>query len=253
MEDIVISRRQGLKALGAAAGAALIGTGLAKVANAAPRILTPGPDGTQYAVTVVNNSSNDFDICMYQEDPDLGVPNVMSLAWFTKFAVSNSNVRFSWTIDYSFVWSETGFLKPGVNFTASQTWPADPSVNRVGNVKQAGNQLGLTHGKGYEFTSTPTKGAQVGTLYIAEDGTIPLKQASVGIGMGGSGTFAVQAQPNLPLTFTPHPNYWVTAGSFSKGEVMDIGAITNAASIEFEPGVFEKTAILNPDNTWTVK
>jgi hypothetical protein len=264
MEDFRMSRRQGLIALGATVGTALLGTGVAKAASAFPGVQlnhrrrpaarSTAVAGTQYTLTVINNSVNTFDMCMFQDDPDLGVVNPMSLAWLTKTAFPSTTVVFQWTIDYSFVWSETGQLKPGAYFKAGQNWPADPSVVGVSNAKQAGNQIGFAKPKptAYTFTSTATKGAKIGNLYIAEDSTLPLQEASVGIGMSGSGTFAVQAQPNLPLTFTPHPVYYVAAGQFIKGEVLDIGAITNPAAIEYGPGVFDLTAQLNPDNTWKV-
>lgn len=259
MEEFRISRRQGLKALGATVGAAVLGTGLASVANAAPAVRgalskgDPSVAGTQYTLVVQNNSTNFVDMCVYQEDPDLGVPEVLSLAWFSEPAYPSTQVVFTWKIDYSFVWSETGELRPGITFKASQTWPADPSILGVGTRSTPGNQIGLTNFKeAYTFESTPTKGARVGSLYIHEDPTIPLKQASVGIGMSGAGTFAVQAQPNQNLTFTPHPVYYLAAGTFAQGEVLDIGAVNNPVAIQFKPGVFKASATLNEDNSWTV-
>ena len=210
--------------------------------------------GTQYTLRVINNSSNLVDMCTYQKDPDIGVPNVMSLAWFAKPAHPTTTVVFRWTVDYSFVWSETGKLIPGVFFDASQVWPADPAIVGVSNGTAAGNQIGLTYDKGaYNFKATPTSGAKAGTLYVKEEGAIPLKQASVGIGMSGSGTFVVQSQPNLNLTFTPHPVYYLAAGTFTQGEVLDIGSVTNPTAIKFPAGVFSVTATLNEDNTWSVK
>jgi len=209
--------------------------------------------GTQYTLRVINKSSNLVDMCTYQKDPDIGVPNVMSLAWFAKPAHPTTTVVFRWTVDYSFVWSETGKLIPGVFFDASQIWPADPSVLGVSSDTRAGNQIGLSHASGaYNFTSTPTPGAQVGSLYVKEDASIPLKQASVGIGMSGSGTFVVQSQPNLNLSFTPHPVYYLAAGTYTQGEVLDIGSITNPTPIRFPAGIFSLTATLNEDNTWSV-
>ncbi|MBP2325094.1 hypothetical protein JOF56_005479 [Kibdelosporangium banguiense] len=210
--------------------------------------------GTEYTLRVVNKSTNFVDMCMYQEDPNLGVPNAMSLAWFSKPAYPSTTVVFKWTIDYSFVWSETGQLLPGVYFDASQTWPADPSIVKTGTAETPGNQIGFSQPSrgAYTFTSTPTNNAQVGSLYIKEDGTIPLKQASVGIGMSGAGTFAVQSQPNLNLTFTPHPKYYLAAGSFAQGEVLDIGSITNPVNIQFPPGIFSRTATLSAENKWSV-
>lgn len=126
---------------------------------------------------------------------------------------------------------------------ASQTWPADLSTQ---------NNVTLTYqDNAYNFKNK-TQGSKPGTLYIEQDGTIPLKQAAVGIGMSGFGTFAVQAQPNLNLTFTPHPKYWITFGNFTQDEVLDIAEITNPAEVAFPPGVTSMTAILKSDNTWSV-
>jgi rhizosphere induced protein len=210
---------------------------------------------TQYTLRVVNQSSNFFDMCVYQEDPDLGVPDALSLAWFAKPAYPTTTVVFRWGIDYSFIWSETGELKPGVYFDASQVWPADPSVNGVAGPTKPGNQIGFSHPdkNAYTFTSTPTANARTGSLYIKEDNTIPLKRAAVGIGMSGSGTFAVQSQPNMNLTFTPHPIYYLAAGTFSEGEVLDIASITNPTDVQFPPGVFSMTATLLQNNSWKVE
>lgn len=264
MEDFTISRRQGLVALGATVGSVLLGTSLAGVANAAPGVRRnaqaapstsdPALDATQYTLTVVNDSTNFVDMCMYQIDPDIGVPDVLSLAWFTKPAEPTTTVVFTWTVSYSFIWSETGTLQPGVSFNASQTWPADPSVVGVSSATKAGNQIGFTDppDEAYTFVSTPTTGAKAGTLYVTEDATIPLKQASVGIGMSGSGTFAVQAQPNENLSFTPNPVYYLAAGTYEQGEVLDIGSVNNPTAIRFPAGVFSLTAVLLEDNTWKV-
>lgn len=210
--------------------------------------------GTQYTLRVVNDSTNFVDMCMYQEDPNIGVPKVMSLAWFAKPAYPTTTVVFRWTVDYSFVWSETGTLVPGVYFDASQSWPADPSVLSPSTEVKAGNQIGISHPSAgaYTFTSTPSPGAQKGSLYIKEDPNIPLKRASVGIGMSGAGTFAVQSQPNLNLTFTPHPIYYLAAGTYTQGEVLDVGSITNPTDIRFPAGVFSMTARLGEDNSWKV-
>ena len=200
--------------------------------------------GVQYSLTFLNNSSNTWDACVYQNDPDLGNPNVQSLAWFSKTAAPTTKILFSWTVDYSFVWSETGQLIPGVLFSASQNWDADLSST---------NQVTFTKSGGAFTFQNQTKGPQGGTLYIGEDGTIPKNTASVGIGMSGSGVYVVQAQPNITATFTPHPVYYITFGTYTQGEVLDIGQITNDAQIAFPPNVYAMTAILNADNTWTIQ
>jgi hypothetical protein len=211
------------------------------------RLKEAGMAGTTYQLTTVNASSDYVDLCVYQTQPDLGVANVMSLAWFAEPAWPTTTVTFEWTIDYSFVWSQTGALVPGVVFRAAQVWPADPSDTVLDQLLFGFNQGAYTFQNG-TAVDTP----QLGSLYIKELSTIPLKEASVGIGMSGAGTFAVQAQPNQNLVFTPSPQYWVTAGTYEQGVVLDIEQIGNSAPITFPPGVFAMTAILNPDNTWTV-
>lgn len=204
---------------------------------------------TQYNLTVINDSTNFVDFCVFQTPPDLGTQDVNALAWLAEPAFPTTTVHFKWTIDYSFVWSNTGDLAVGSVFEASQDWPADPSG------KDAPQQAMLTYGQGaYTFVdgATPVVTPQHGNLYIREDGSLPLRQASVGVGMSGKGTFAVPVQPNQNLVFTPHPKYWVTAGTFTPGQVIDEEQISDKAAIAFPPGVFSMVATLNQDNTWTV-
>jgi hypothetical protein len=197
-----------------------------------------------YSLIFVNNSTMLGDACVYQTNPDTNDPSVMSLAWFSKRTQPTTRVRFDWTIDYSFIWSETGVLVPGVIFTASQEWPADLTYK---------NQVQFTKTGGAYTFQNQTSGPQGGTLYIKEDSTIPPQQASVGIGMSGAGTFAVQAQPNMTAMFTPHPRYWIAFGNFIPGQVLDIAHINNPGEIDFPYATYSMTAILNQDMTWTIK
>jgi hypothetical protein len=200
--------------------------------------------GVSYTLVFVNNSSQTGDACVYQQGPNLTDPKVMSLAWFSKRAFPTTRLRFNWNIDYSFMWSETGHLQPGVLFSASQTWPADLSTM---------NQVQFANDRGAYTFLNQTAGPNQGSLTIKENSTIPANQASVGIGMSGSGTFVVQAQPNMNAIFTPHPEYWITFGDFIQGEVLDITTVTSSsAKIEFPVNVFSMTATLRADNTWSV-
>ncbi|MEP2707826.1 MAG: protein rhiA [Roseibium sp.] len=208
--------------------------------------------GNTYTLTFVNNSNNNWDFCCYQEDPNIGTQDVMSLAWFAFPVASTTSVSFSWTIDYQLVWSQTGKLGAGVNFSASQKWDAD-----------------LTGNNGVDFTRKPNKAFTFenldsfdnsGTFYINQDGTIPANTAAVGINMGidgappgaGSGTFVVPAQPNITASFTPKPTYWVTFGKYVPGQVLDIQQITAKAQVKFPANVYDMFAILGPDNSWTI-
>jgi hypothetical protein len=195
-----------------------------------------------YTIVFKNNSTNPGNVCVFQQDPNMTNPNVMSLAWFTQFCYPNTTIQYKWDIAYSFAWGQTGIIVPGVVFVAGQTLPANLSSS---------NQVTLTYKQAYNFINQG-QGGQTGSLYITEDETIPLKQAAVGIGMSGAGTFVQQAQPNLTLTFTPHPTYWIAFGNYMTGQVLNIQSMTNPQEVVFPPGVKVMSAVLNPDNTWTV-
>lgn len=203
---------------------------------------------TRYSVNFINNSSNSGKVFIFQQDPDMQKPDnqgsdIMSLAWFSKTAHPNTKIKFTWSLDYSFVWSETGVLKPGIMFDASQVEAADLTTN---------NETTFSYDDGaYEFTDL--RSGTPGSLIITEAGNVPSKMASVGIGMSGSGTFVKQAQPNLTLIFTPHPKYYIAFGNQEQGEVLDITEINNPGLLDFPPNVYSLTATLNVDNTWTIQ
>ncbi|HEX8254463.1 MAG TPA: protein rhiA [Thermoanaerobaculia bacterium] len=199
--------------------------------------------GVEYTVIFQNNSSNAVSACIYQVDTNIFAPNAQSLAWFAKAAAPTTRAVFNWTVDYCFTWAETGELIPGVLFAASQTWAADLTST---------NQITFSTAGGMYMFSNQQQGPRPGSLYIREDSAIPLKQAAVGIGMSGAGTFAMQAQPNMNLVFTPNPKYYITFGEFTPGEVLDIPSIANKAELQFPPNVYSMTAVLNEDNTWSV-
>jgi len=200
--------------------------------------------GTQYTLRFVNNSQVTAQACVYQTDPDIGVPGVMSVAWFAKGAAPTTRIAFSWEIDYSFVWSEIGTLAAGVMFDASQVWDADLSAT---------NQVTFTHEGGIYTFENQHSGPHPGSLYVLEDSKLPHNQAAVGIGVSGRPAYVVQAMPNWNLCFTPKPKYWITFGNFDEGEVLDVQSISHKAEIQFQPNIYSMTAILNPDNSWTVK
>lgn len=201
---------------------------------------------TEYSLTVTNNSTQFQDICVYQKPVDLGVPNAVALAWLTAPAWPGTTVTFTWTLDYNFVWSQVGSLKPGVTFKAQQLLPADPE-------SMAANQIQFDfRNSAFTFVHGNAQGApEPGSLYIRELDSVPPDAAAVGIGMSNAGTFVVQSQPNTNLVFTPHPEYWIAAGTFTQGEVLDIEEITNQAKVPFD-GTFDMNADLSAKNLWTI-
>jgi len=205
---------------------------------------------SQYSIVFQNNSSNFGNAAVYQTDANIGVPNVMSLAWFSQSAYPTTNIVFDWDVDYSFVWGETGVLIPGVTFSASQTWAADPVTANQIDLTFAG-QPTLVTPPAFTFTNLTAAGT-AGSLTIAQDGTIPMNLGSAGLAVSGSPAFVAPAQPNINLVFTPHPSYWITFGNYTPGQVLDVESITNSAQIPFPPNVYTMYATCNADNSWSI-
>lgn len=203
-------------------------------------------DSQPYSLIFKNNTENNWTFLCFQNQPS-GLPqDYQSLAWFAMPVAPDTRVLFRWSIDYDFVWSQTGELTPGVVFTASQTKPANLTTK---------NQIGFTRLPNGAFTydREASQGPDSGALTIVQDDTIPPNTASVGIGMSGSGTFAVQAQSNVKATFTPTPTYYVAFGqSVQEGEVLNISQFSSIEQIKFPVNQYQASATLEPGNRWSV-
>ena len=199
--------------------------------------------GTQYQVVFVNQSDIAGNACIYQQDPNLIMPDMFSLVWLAQ-AAKTTVVIFQWSIDYCFVWAHTGQLVPGIVFSASQVFPANLSTT---------NEVTFDKINGEYTFKNRAAGPTQGSLFIKETTNIPLNDAAVGIGMSGRGTFVVQAQPNINLDFTPQPEYWIAFGNYVQGEVIEPSQMSGQAQISFPPNVYSMTATFNPDYTWTIE
>lgn len=201
--------------------------------------------GTTYSLTMVNQSAADWTFYVYQKAPQPSA-DVFSLAWFASpfVIVKGNQITFKWHLTYDFVWSATGQLLPGVDFSASGIRPASPNDNNTTNFDT----------KPGPHLSTPVPGQPTGSLVIQDSVNVPNNTYSVGIGMSGTGTYAVQAGRSLKHTFTPTPSYWVAAGTNVQiGTVLNITTITPTAEVLFGPNVFSMTATLDASNNWTFK
>lgn len=204
-------------------------------------------NGQTYALTFNNQSANNWSFVCFQQQPS-GLPNgYVSLAWFSMPVAPDTKVVYQWQVDYDFVWSQTGKLAPGVVFNASQTIPTTNGLT-------AGNEITFTREANGAFNFIDQTNGPSGALTINEDGTIPANTASVGIAMSGVGTFAVPAQPNINATFIPTPTYWVGFGqNIQQGEVLDITQFSQIAEVQFPVNVYDMTATLEPNNTWSIE
>lgn len=198
--------------------------------------------GTPYTLVVQNNSTSQWDMFVYQQDPGASTPDVFSLAWFSTPAAPNTKLKFHWSVVYDYVFSQTGTLAPGVTFEASQTIAADPiSTNLIQFSEQSGAP---TFGQ-------PTSAGTQGSLTIVEDGSVVPNTLAVGIGMAGFGTFVVQAQPNVSAIFTPTPTYWLAFGSQKQQGVVLETQVGNNIEIVFPENVYTLYATLSQKNIWT--
>lgn len=200
----------------------------------------------QYKLSVKNDSNLDGSICVYQKDPEQKVyGNLYSTAWFTKAVAKGTKTVFTWSVDYGFIWCETGKLTTGVTFEASQIEEADPSDPTKSVITFTRNAQGA-----YTFSKETTKKPPQGGLMIEETGNIPNEEASIGLAMSGKAAFVTQAEANLSLTFEPHPEYWIAFGTFEEGEVLDVNTVSKTAKIKFPLNVYSKSITFGEDHLW---
>lgn len=199
---------------------------------------------TNYKLTCKNESESDGTFCVYQTMPDQD-DDIYSLAWFTKAVNSGTNVDFEWMIKFCVSWSQTGHLKPGVRYSASQTLDADPSNTNNNSFEF----LKKNNAYAFENSSIATSAGDIG---IHCSGNIPNKDASIGVGMNGKTAFATSALMNNHFIFIPKVRYWLIFGKYQIGEVMDLNRATDAVEIKFKPNVYEITATLGDDYKWTL-
>jgi hypothetical protein len=169
-------------------------------------------------------------------------PTGLVPAWFAMPASSQTTLTFDWGIQYDFVWMESGKLAPGITFTAQEVTPA---------ALPATSQINLTYAEG-AFGFADQGQGQPDMLMISCDGTIPLDTASLGIGMAGSATVLMQAQPNMTYTFPPTLNYFMTLADVTQGEIIDPTKLPFIVPLVFPPGIMALTVTCNADGTVTV-
>jgi hypothetical protein len=202
----------------------------------------------KYSLLVKNDSPNPGSICVYTTSPDTQKiqQDLRSLAWFTKPANPNSQVKFTWDLNFSFAWAESGLLVPGVFFEAGEIIDADPSNDKKNKAYFDIQNNAYLFGDPAKAT-VPSPGA----LGITTSGIIPNGIASVGVGVNGKAALAVNATPNYQFTFIPKIQYWLAFGSFHEGVVLDLNSmVRNICEIKFPAAVYGLQVTLQEDNTW---
>jgi len=204
---------------------------------------------TTYRLRVRNDSSSFEQFAVYQNDPDLGVANAMLLAWFVKGAHPGQTLLFEWTVDYSIMWSESGLTAGAVKFEIAQEVPCDPS-----DVNHNGLELAYFDGVPVLNKNKFTIGTpKAGSIYVNELSTLPDSPGMIGLAVSGRPAYAAPAAPNRLEVFTPHPNYWVTAGTFEAGVALDAEEITaHSQQVEYANGIYDMSVGLDRARVWSV-
>lgn len=202
-----------------------------------------------YIVNFTNNSTNTGYACIFQQDSDIVVPGVLSLAWLSALCDPGASASFTWGTTFDFFWG-VPFIPAPVASPYYHTYDALPA-NVTGTTLT--NQVTLDNNGAFRFINQ-TAGAAPNNLYITQDGTIPAGVAYVGIGMSGSGTFVVPATENTLLTFTPNltpTTYYVIFGPYPQGAILNLSELAIAPlTITFPAGENTAAVTLNNNNTW---
>lgn len=202
--------------------------------------------GQSYQLKCVNNSTTPWFFYMYQRLP-IQSNGVYSLAWLVSpFKIAPKvNIIFRWTNDYSFAWSYSGKLGPGVNIVASENLPC--------SLTGPNKTTFLCPNNTPQFSPPITEKEQL-YFTINVDQTVPSSMYSTGIGMSGQGIIFIQAMPFFTQMFAlpSWATYYIAcADQMNMGTVLPPENV-NAQAFQFPQNVFALTATLEANNTWTI-
>jgi hypothetical protein len=208
----------------------------------------------QYALTVVNSSQQPRpQFAVFASLPVKANYESVNVAWFAQEIDPTNQYTFRWSLEWAFVWSASG-----TDLNAGVTWQATGS--RAANPDSASTSAVSFEYDGGDFSfraTEPPQGQQPdgSTLWILDAPSVPtpsIEPSSVGVALEGRPVCVLEAGPNLRQTFTLHPTYYIDAGNYLAGQMVDGADLTAFQKLEYADGATALTATLNPDNTWTV-
>ncbi len=208
----------------------------------------PNSAAPEYTLKITNNSAGEKFFFCFQNQTS-GLPNSSyPLAWFAAPAAKDTSIYFQWNETYDFVWAQTGSLQPGVIFRSGQVTPAQLNTQ---------NQITFTRSPAGAYHFQDQTNTNADSLLIKMDGTIPLNNAAVGIGMSSRAIQAVQAQPNINAPYSPSkpPEYQVSFGlsQILEGQVLNVTDFQAIIPLRFPPNQYGAIATLQENNTWHVE
>jgi len=226
----------------------------------APALMDVRAAAQPYDLTVLNENSKFQQFAVYQTIPNIvgASTNPLSLAWMLGAAASGkpsnpSKSRFDWTIDYT---AYTGYVQDIGSTTDPRRFTTSSNLSVM--IEQQ-NKLDVTYQGSFPygvpaFPTDPTNGKS-GLVQVQADGEIPTHAETrsrnmtinVGIGMNNKPTVVVELLPNILYQFTPKPTYYIIAGSFVEGQVIDTATSTAAYEVRYD-GVTSRTIRFTEEN-----
>ena len=203
---------------------------------------------TTYELTVTNNSElTSPKFAVFAKLPTSSSYETLHLAWLIQQINEANSYTFTWDISWGLAWASHG-AAAGYQWQGGGRLPADPNSSSESLAEFAYNG---------DFQLTPSVGPADGqTLKVVDHPTVPLpsdKPSSVAVTLDGSEVCATNAGPNLTHTFTLHPTYYIDAGDYTKGQMVDSATVSSFQTLEYSGGNTTLAVTFNRDNTWTVK
>lgn len=166
-------------------------------------------------------------------------------AWIVQEIGRGNTREYGWNIVYRFVWSAQR-TENGYAWSATNSAEADPNSK----TKCA---ITFTHDGDFKFEPKQVAAPYGDHLAIHSTSQVPPPSrtpSSVGISIDGKTVVVADSGPNLTATFTLHPTYYIGAGSFTQGEMIDVASMTDLHEIKYQNNEIARWVTLNPDNTW---
>lgn len=193
-----------------------------------------------YSITFVNESSAKQDFMIYQR-----IGQRACLAWFAEPVRTGGNRKYEWRETYGFVWANMPKFAPGNVFVAEETVPASVDYNNYIEFSRRGSD--------FFFLNANDKGRK-GILSIKTTNLVPSRMVALGLSMQNAPMIAFEAGSNLIAEFYVEGlEYWIAAGDYKPGEILDIEQIENKCLVKFDPNIFAVKATLKANNEWTLE
>jgi rhizosphere induced protein len=200
-----------------------------------------------YSLTVINDSElTSPTFAVFAVLPVTADYSSLSLAWLTQQIDATNQYVFQWDITWGFAWAGEG-TQPTYQWNGSGSLAADPT---------SPTECAASFTWNGDFQLLPAQGIPTGyTLSITDSPTIPIpskQPSSVAVTLGGNSVCATNAGPNLTQEYTLHPTYFIDAGNYVQGQMVDGASVTAFQELEYSGGNTALTATLGQQNTWTV-